>query len=1005
LSKITRKTSHRPSVIRIQGARTHNLQDISVAIPLASLTVITGVSGSGKSSLAFDTLYAEGQRRYAESLSTYARQFLERLDRPDVDSIEPVPPAIALEQKNGVRNARSTVGTQTEIHDSLRLLFAHGGTTFCPDCGEAAVPGGVDRAVEELCAAEDGARATLVAPVAWRDAAASRSPAKTRARKRRPEQEASRLAELRRAGFFRAVSPEGETVEIGDSVESLLDPEGRLAIVVGRFVVSAAARPEIASAVETAFALSGSLQARMDGRVRTFRRGLHCPRCGREFRDPTPSLFAFNSPLGACEACQGFGRVIGVDLDKVIPDRERTLSERPVAPWNTPAYESAYRDLFRACRRYSVRTDVPIDRLSAHERDVLIDGRGDFYGVRGFFDWLETKRYKIHVRVLLARYRAYTLCESCRGARLTPAALGVRFRGKTITELSDLSLSELQRFLETLSLTPAEAERLASVMAELSARVRYMNDVGLDYLTLSRPARTLSGGEAQRIGLASALGGSLTGTLYVLDEPTIGLHAADTRRLLSILRRLADRGNTVVVVEHDPEAIESADHVIDLGPGAGSLGGRLLFEGTPRALARVKDSATGELLRRRQGKPEAATEEAEDPGAPAASRRGGVVPARRASMVVPARRASMVVPFRPRTEGAVTIVGARQNNLQNLTVRIPLGRLISVAGVSGSGKSTLVRDILHHAYARRVKGATQFDVGAHDRIDGLEAISDILFVDQAPLGRSARSNPVTYTKAWDEIRQLFAKSSRATARGITARDFSFNSVGGRCEACRGTGWQTIDMQFLADVTVRCDVCDGRRFQPRVLGVRLRGKNIDDILDLTIDDAAAFFATEERIVRKLEPLREVGLGYMRLGQPTATLSGGEAQRLRLAAFLGIRTASSRGALFLFDEPTTGLHAKDVDRLLGTLRRLIARGHSVLAIEHHLGFLDASDWILELGPGGGSAGGRLVAEGTPADLAANPKSLTGRFLAELRAPESAGTPAGAPGRIDESSDRRR
>ena len=989
MSKTTQ--SGRPSVIRIQGARTHNLQDISVAIPLASLTVITGVSGSGKSSLAFDTLYAEGQRRYAESLSTYARQFLERLDRPDVDSIEPVPPAIALEQKNGVRNARSTVGTQTEIHDSLRLLFAHGGTTFCPDCGEPAVPGGVDRAVEELCAAEEGARATLVAPILWRDAAGPKSSAKARGKKRRPEQEAARLAELRRAGFFRAVSPEGETVEIGDSVESLLDPEGRLAIVVGRFVVSAAARAEIASAVETAFALSGSLQARMNGagRVRVFRRGLHCPRCGREFRDPTPSLFAFNSPLGACEACQGFGRVIGVDLDKVIPDRERTLSERPVAPWNTPAYESAYRDLFRACRRYSVRTDVPISRLSAHEREVLIDGRGDFYGVRGFFDWLETKRYKIHVRVLLARYRAYTLCEACRGARLTPAALWVRFRGKTITELSDLSLSELQRFLETLALTPGEEERLSSVVAELSARVRYMNDVGLDYLTLSRPARTLSGGEAQRIGLASALGGSLTGTLYVLDEPTIGLHAADTRRLLSILRRLADRGNTVVVVEHDPEAIESADHVIDLGPGAGSLGGRLLFEGTPRALARVKDSATGDLLRRRSGRAPAVVEREAPPP------RG---------KVAPVRRANLVVPFRPRTEGAVTIVGARQNNLQNLTVRLPLGRLVSVAGVSGSGKSTLIRDILHHAYARRVKGATQFDVGAHDRIDGLEAISDILFVDQTPLGRSARSNPVTYTKAWDEIRQLFAKSSRATARGITARDFSFNSVGGRCEACRGTGWQTIDMQFLADVTVRCDACDGRRFQSRVLGVRLRGKNIDDVLDLTIDDAAAFFATEERIVRKLEPLREVGLGYMRLGQPTATLSGGEAQRLRLAAFLGIRPASSRGALFLFDEPTTGLHAKDVDRLLGTLRRLIARGHSVLAIEHHLGFLDASDWIIELGPGGGSAGGRLVAEGTPADLAANPKSLTGRFLAELRPSENSGGAAGTPKRIDEPSDRR-
>ncbi|MEP6993758.1 MAG: excinuclease ABC subunit A, partial [Acidobacteriota bacterium] len=480
--------------IRIQGARTHNLKNISVQIPLGRLTVITGVSGSGKSSLAFDTLYAEGQRRYAESLSTYARQFLERLDRPDVDAIEPVPPAIALEQKNGVRNARSTVGTQTEITDSLRLLFAHGGITSCPDCGAEAVPGGVDRAVEELCAAEDGARATLVAPVSWVDLASDGA-----SRRRRARQEGARLSELKRAGFFRAVSPQGETVEIADSVEPLLDAEGRLRIVVGRFLVAEGARPEIAAAAETAFALAGSLEARMEDRVRTFRRGLHCPRCAREFRDPTPSLFAFNSPLGACAACQGFGRVIGVDLEKVLPDRSRTLSERPVAPWNTPAYESAYRDLFRACRRYSVRTDVPISRLSAHEREVLLSGRGDFYGVRGFFDWLETKRYKIHVRVLLARYRAYTLCDACRGARLTAPALWVRFRGKTIAELADLSLRELQEFLEALTLSAPEQDRLSSVLAELSARVRYMNDVGLDYLTLSRPARTLSGGEAQRI--------------------------------------------------------------------------------------------------------------------------------------------------------------------------------------------------------------------------------------------------------------------------------------------------------------------------------------------------------------------------------------------------------------------------------------------------------------------------------------------------------------------------
>jgi excinuclease ABC subunit A len=939
--------------IRVRGARTHNLKDVSVDIPTGRLTVVTGLSGSGKSSLAFDTLYAEGQRRYAESLSTYARQFLERLDRPDVDSIEPVPPAIALEQKNGVRNARSTVGTQTEIQDSLRLLYAHGGTTFCPDCGLPAVEGGVDRAVEELCAREGGSRVILVAPLAWRDPGTG-----LRGRRRGARSAAARLLELKRAGFFRAVSPAGETVDLGDDPAGLLDADGRLPLVVGRFVVGEPARPEIAAAAETAFALAGSLEARTPGGTRIFRRGLHCPGCGRDFRDPVPPLFAFNSPLGACPACQGFGRVIGVDLEKAIPDPSLTLSERPVAPWNTPAYESAYRDLFRACRRYSVRTDVPVSRLSAYEREVLIRGRGDFYGVQGFFDWLETKRYKIHVRVLLARYRAYTLCPACRGARLGPSALQVRFRGRTIAELSDLPLSDLQRFFEDLTLTGSEAARLDSVVAELRSRVRYMNDVGLDYLTLSRPARTLSGGESQRIGLAAALGGSLTGTLYVLDEPTIGLHAADTRRLLGILRRLADRGNTVVVVEHDPEVIESADHVIDLGPGAGSRGGRLLYQGPPRGLARVADSATGELLRRR-GR---LSRQRKTAGTGAATS-GGKPP--------------RVVPFR-RAEGAVTIHGAREHNLRNLTVRIPLGRLVAVAGVSGSGKSTLVRDILHNAYARRIKGSIQFDVGEHDRIDGLEGIADLLLVDQSPLGRSARSSPVTYAKAWDEIRKLFARSARGAARGIMARDFSFNSPGGRCEACRGTGWQTIDMQFLADVTVRCDVCDGRRFQARVLSVRLRGRNIVDVLEMTVEEASRFFDAEETIVRRLGPLLEAGLGYVRLGQPTATLSGGEAQRLRLAAFLGIRPASGRGALFLFDEPTTGLHGRDVDGLLATFRRLIARGHSILAVEHHLAFLEASDWIVELGPGGGADGGRLVSEGTPGDLRANPGSLTGRFL---------------------------
>jgi excinuclease ABC subunit A len=954
-----RRSPRSPSpVIRIRGARTHNLKGVSVSIPVGRLTVVTGVSGSGKSSLAFDTLYAEGQRRYAESLSTYARQFLERLDRPDVDSIEPVPPAIALEQKNGVRNARSTVGTQTEIHDALRLLFAHGGTTTCPDCGLAAVPGGIDRAVEEIAREPERSRLTLVAPVPW----TAPPGARPRGAKRRVEEERLRLSELKRAGFFRAVGPAGELVEVGETIEGLLDPDGRLPLVVGRFAVREESRPEIAAAVESAFALAGRVVSlREEGPPRTFQRGLHCPGCAREFRDPAPPLFAFNSPLGACAACQGFGRVIGVDLEKVIPDPDLTLEDRPVAPWNTPAYESAYDDLFRACRRYSVRTDIPVRRLSPHERGVLVEGRGDFYGIRGFFDWLETKRYKIHVRVLLARYRAYTLCSDCRGARLAAPGLWVLWRGRTIAELSEMPLAELDRWLAEIELSPSEQERLSSVIAELRSRVRYMNDVGLGYLTLSRAARTLSGGEAQRIGLASALGGTLTGTLYVLDEPTIGLHAADTRRLLGILRRLADRGNTVVVVEHDPEAIASADHLIDLGPGAGSRGGQLLFEGTPRALSRQKGSATGEVLRRRGL---TGARPAEAPGGKPAGR---------------------LVAFR-RAEGSIVVRGARAHNLRDLTVRFPLGRLVAVSGVSGSGKSTLVRDVLANSYARRFRGATQVEVGAHDGIDGFELAGDVRLVDQSPLGRSARSNPVTYMKAWEEIRQVFAR--RAARRGLSARDFSFNAAGGRCEACKGTGWQTIDMQFLADVTVRCDVCDGRRFQGRVLAARYRGQNVADLLEMTVEDAIGFFADEEKIRRRLQPLVDVGLGYLPLGQPTATLSGGEAQRLKLASFLELKPATSRGTLFLFDEPTTGLHARDVERLLATFRRLISRGHSVIAIEHHLEFLAACDWIVDLGPGGGIEGGRIVAEGPPEEIARQPGSLTGRFLSEMAPPPSAG-----------------
>jgi excinuclease ABC subunit A len=931
-----RRVAGRPEPIRITGARTHNLKDVTVEIPQGKMTVITGLSGSGKSSLAFDTLYAEGQRRYAESMSTYARQFLERLDRPDVDSIEPVPPAIALEQRNGVTNARSTVGTQTEISDSLRLLFAHGGETICPEDGTAARRGGVDFAASELARLPEGARVVLVAR-----AAAPRG--RTRL--------AAFAAEIIRAGFFRVLLPDGSLGELSPdagSVSQRLDADGKLPLVVGRFAIRPDSESEIETAVASAFRIGGVLEARIltePPETRLFRQGLFCPACGREFKEPTPALFGFNSPLGACASCQGFGRVIGVDWEKVIPNRDLTLEERPVAPWNTPAYESAYDDLFRACRKAGVRRNVPYSRLRPAERALVEKGSGDFYGIGGFFEWLETKRYKVHVRVLLSRYRAYSLCPSCGGTRLTPEARMVRFRGKDVTQIHAMPVGEAARWFDSIALSREEEGRLSSVVGEIRSRLRYLVDVGLDYLTLSRAARTLSGGEAQRIGLACALGGALTHTLYVLDEPTIGLHARDTRRLLSILRRLADRGNTVVVVEHDPDVIAAADRVVDLGPGAGARGGRLLFAGSPAALRRAGRSRTAEALRGRTS----------------------------------ASSGSNVVAFRRETDAAIEIVGASEHNLRNVTARVPLGRLVAITGVSGSGKSTLLRDCFFHVYQRRVKGIGNVDVGAVREIRGIEGVFDVRFVDQSPLGRSARSNPVTYTKAYDEIRRLFAGTARARTSGITARDFSFNTPGGRCEACQGRGVVTIDMQFLADVVVTCDRCDGRRFTPRVLAARYRGKNVDDVLQMTVAESLEFFRDSPKIVRKLAPLSEAGIAYLPLGQPTATLSGGEAQRLKLASFLEDRP-SGKGSLFLFDEPTTGLHVADVGGLLATFRRLIARGHSVVAIEHHLGFIAACDWVLDLGPGGGEAGGRIVAEGPPAEIARSPRSLTGRFLAE-------------------------
>ena len=906
--------------IEIRGARSHNLKGVSCRIPLRSLCVVTGVSGSGKSSLAFDTLYAEGQRRYVTSLSTYARQFLERLPRPEVDFISNLPPAIAIEQRNRVTNARSTVGTATEILDYLRLLWARVGETFCPECDRKVEPGNVEAVTERILARWEGKRGLL--GVGLRAVKGER---------------ASELAErLAREGWGRVVDEQGAVLDVAELPAARLARVRRRGLVlVDRLALRSEDRARLAEAVATGFRRGGGEVTLLSeaGERAVFREGFACDGCGRSFSAPEPALFSFNSPLGACPACQGFGRIPALDLERVVPDPERTLAERAIAPFDTPTGRAMQRDLLRACKQHEVRTDRAWRRLSERERKLVIEGDGaDWYGVRGFFEWLEQRRYKVQARVLIARYRRFDPCPSCAGVRLRPEALAVRVAGRSIGDVSQQTLAELGAWLASLALSPGQTARGARLLAALRARVATANEVGLGYLSLLRQVRTLSGGEAQRIQLATALGGALTGTLYVLDEPSVGLHARDVARLLRVLRSIRAQGNTVVVVEHAPEIVEAADHVIDLGPGAGRLGGSLVAEGSVAELRANAASCTARALR--------------------GEFRAG-------------RRERRTGPGGPR----LRIVGARANNLKDVTVEIPLQRLVAVTGVSGAGKSTLVRSVLVGQLRREPER------GAVDRIEGAERVREVVMVDATPPARSPRSNPGTVSKAFDAIRQRFAETREARSRGLAAGWFSFNVPGGRCEACEGTGEVVVDMQFLEDVRVPCEQCGGTRYRPEARTVRVAGRSIVDVLGLTLDEAVEAFADDRAVRARVEPFRRAGLGYLTLGQPLSTLSGGEIQRLKLALALGEHAPA---ALYVFDEPTTGLHPADVELLLACLDDLLAAGGTVVVVEHNLDVIRAADWVIDLGPEGGPEGGRLVAAGTPEEVAGVPESRTGAAL---------------------------
>jgi excinuclease ABC subunit A len=975
--------------ITIRGARTHNLKGIDVDIPHNALTVVSGVSGSGKSSLAFDTVYAEGQRRYVESLSAYARQFLERIEKPDVDFMDGLAPAIAIKQKNQTRNPRSTVATATEIYDYLRLLYARCGTVTCLHCGGIVKHDTVDEIITTLFALPEGTRTYVLFPIvraevklepmqiATPDAEAEAPKPKKIAVKKSTKLSKSvetltltdtlkdRLTELRRRGYNRLYQA-GKIVEFS-TPESLLELDFTQPIfaLIDRLSISPDSRARIVDAIETGYRESGEVQFHVltsqDNENPTklrFSAAFECTTCHRAYREPEPRLFSFNNPYGACPRCQGFGNTIDFDPNLIIPDKSKTLDEGAIAPWTTTKYRPHHGEMKRAAKAAGIPTDIPWYDLTPAQQAFIEDGNGTFPGIRGFFAALERKKYKLHVRVFLSKYRGYALCPDCRGQRLRAEARAVLINNQNICETSALTITGAQEFFDNLQLSPAQLELAGKILEEVRQRVHFLHQVGLDYLTLDRLSSTLSGGEAQRIQLATSLGSRLVGALYVLDEPSIGLHTRDTAKLIGIMKDLRDLGNTILVVEHDPDVIRAADHLLDLGPGAGELGGQLLASGTVGEVTANPNSITGRYL---------------------------------------SGRATIPVPKHRREPGRehLKLTGARIHNLRGVDLDIPLGLLCCVTGVSGSGKSTIVHQVLYRALMQAL-GQTEGADPAHlyRELSGTQHLNDVILVDQSPIGRTPRSNPVTYIKAFDDIRSLFAAQPDAKRRGFGPGHFSFNVPGGRCDVCEGDGTVTVEMQFLADIELPCEECNGTRYKSSILDIRYKGKNIHDVLNMTVKEALVYFAGHPKIVDKLYVLDEVGLGYVRLGQSATTLSGGEAQRVKLASHLATarsitnRSTTNEAAakarsrtLYILDEPTTGLHFDDVAKLLAAFRKLIEGGGSLLVIEHNLDVIKSADWVIDMGPEGGSGGGQIVATGTPEEIAANPRSHTGHWLAPV------------------------